>query len=118
MRKITRELASAWRNHTPWKKSNTETDGQSVWLHGNSIAKRDPDTGHVFYSLAGWSTNTTRERLNGILPSRWYVAQVKGDSILFGPHGYACALDDFEWFEIEGRLESAAHLLQESYNVA
>ena len=64
MRKITQKIANAFINGESLKIKNTETDGQSVWLHGNMIANK---TGNgLQISMAGWPTVTTRERLNGI----------------------------------------------------
>lgn len=65
MRKITQKIANAFINGESLKIKNTETDGRSVWLHGNEIARRTADGLEV--SLAGWGTVTTRERVNGIL---------------------------------------------------
>jgi hypothetical protein len=114
MRKITKELRQAWLRQEAWRKSNTETDGLKVWLHGNCIAKRDPETGRVLYSLAGWPTNTTKERLNGILPAGWYISQINHRQVLLGPMGYASKIDDYEWFDVEAKLASARHLLIEA----
>lgn len=64
MRKITEDIAYAFENGTPLKRTNTETDGNKIWLHGNTIAQKIDGT--IFVTLAGWNTNTTRERLNGL----------------------------------------------------
>ena len=61
MRKVTQQIKNAFDQGTSKKVGNTETDGKTVWLHGNAIVKRDPD-GLVRWSLAGWNTPTTRER--------------------------------------------------------
>ena len=39
MRKITQKIANAFANGESLKIANTETDGRSVWLHGNEIAR-------------------------------------------------------------------------------
>jgi hypothetical protein len=65
MRKVTEQIKEAFEQGTSKKVGNTETDGQTVWLHGNAIVKRDP-SGLVMATLAGWNTPTTRERVNGI----------------------------------------------------
>ena len=52
MRKVTEQIKQAFNQGTPLKVGNTRTDGQTVWLHGNAIVKRDPD-GLVRWSLAG-----------------------------------------------------------------
>lgn len=45
--------------------ANTSTDGTTLTLHGNVIARKGPD-GSIVATLAGWGTATTRERLNGL----------------------------------------------------
>ena len=64
MRKVTQKIANAFINGESLKIKNTETDGQSVWLHGNMIARKTDNGLEV--TLAGWNTVTTRERVNGI----------------------------------------------------
>ena len=68
-RKITRESISAFLNKTPFKKSNMEVvQHASFWklkLHGNTIATIDP-LNVLCISNAGWESNTTKERLNGL----------------------------------------------------
>ena len=65
MRKVTQQIKEAFERREAKSVGNTTTDGNTVWLHGNAIVKRDPD-GLVRWSLAGWNTPTTRERVNGI----------------------------------------------------
>ena len=65
MRKVTNQIAKSFFNGQSKTVGNTSTDGQSVWLHGNKIAKKTEDG--LMLTLAGWNTPTTRERLNGIL---------------------------------------------------
>lgn len=69
MRKVTRETVSAFINRRERSVDNTDTDGQSLFLHGNRIAWHGEHNGAigVFMTLCGWGTPTTRERLNGIL---------------------------------------------------
>jgi hypothetical protein len=64
-RKVTIEVVSAFLQKRREKKGNTETDGRVLYLHGNSIA-RWTDGGNLEIRSAGWETNTTKERLNGI----------------------------------------------------
>mgnify|MGYP001233397637 CR=1 FL=1 len=61
MRKVTEQIKLAFEQGTSKKVGNTETDGQTVWLHGNAIIKRDA-FGVVEWSLAGWNTPTARDR--------------------------------------------------------
>ena len=70
MRIITEKSVRAFMNATPFKSGNmhvthTPFDGTRMYLHGNCIAHRDADG--IFISNAGWESNTTKERLNGIL---------------------------------------------------
>jgi hypothetical protein len=90
MRKVTERIKQAFEQGTSLKVDNTRTDGQTVWLHGNAIVKRDPD-GLVRWSLAGWNTPTTRERVNGIANAG--VHQVKFEPILNGQ-----VINPFDWF--------------------
>jgi hypothetical protein len=69
MRKITQEAVSKFLNREAFRKSNmiVEQDG-SVWklkLHRNTIATID-ELGVLSVSNAGWRSNTTKERLNGL----------------------------------------------------
>ena len=89
MRKVTRTIARAFYCGDSESCGNTRTDGKSVWLHGNKIAFKDED-GNLHITNAGYKTNVTKERLNGLLelggfsswPSprifqknnRWYLA--------------------------------------------
>ena len=90
MRKVTEEIKKAFEQGKSKKVGNTETDGQTVWLHGNAIVKRDPD-GLIRWSLAGWNTSTTRERVNGIVNAG--VHQVSFEPVLNGQ-----VIDSFDWF--------------------
>jgi len=66
MRKVTAQIKEAFERRQSKKVGNTRTDGTTVWLHGNPIIQRQPN-GMVHWTLAGWNTPTTRERLNGIV---------------------------------------------------
>ena len=70
MRKITNEAVSAFLDRKPFKKSNmkVQLDFGGVWklkLHGNTIATID-EMNMLSVSNAGWASNTTKERLNGL----------------------------------------------------
>tara|TARA_R100000315_G_C5212196_1_gene126179 strand:+ start:103 stop:492 length:390 start_codon:yes stop_codon:yes gene_type:complete len=70
MRKITRETAEAFLEGRIKSMGNTSTDGMSYFLHGNRIAYKPSNllSGEgIRFSMRGWATVTTRERLNGIL---------------------------------------------------
>jgi len=69
MRKITREAVDKFLSKETFKKSNMQVDecyGQyRLKLHGNTIAVLD-EFNMLSISNAGWSSNTTKERLNGL----------------------------------------------------
>lgn len=65
MRKITKEIVSAFMNHETKKIGNSRTDGMTLYLHDNAIAKWDAE-GRLWVTNAGWWSTTTKERLNGL----------------------------------------------------
>jgi len=69
MRKITQESVRNFIDGVPFKKSNMEVSREGtvyyLKLHGNKIAAR-LDDGRMWISNAGWKSNTTKERLNGL----------------------------------------------------
>lgn len=65
MKKITELAARAFINRKPFRRANTWTDGTTLYLHGNVIARWD--NGILQIRSAGWETKTTKERLNGVL---------------------------------------------------
>ena len=89
MRKITNESVSKFLSKTPFSKGNMKVEESSgVWklkLHGNTIASID-ELGVLSVSNAGWMSNTTKERLNGLPDVRvhqrnwnWYLNGVEWD---------------------------------------
>lgn len=68
MRKITEQAIRAFRNNEKFSSSNTqiimEDQKTKMYLHGNLIAYKED--GKLFISTCGWSSNTTKERLNGL----------------------------------------------------
>jgi len=70
MRQITKESVSAFLAGTTLNKANMavfhDNDGSHMLLHGNPIAFKDHE-GNYWISNAGWETNTTKERLNGLI---------------------------------------------------
>lgn len=96
MRKVTAQIKKAFEQGTSLKVGNTETDGKTVWLHDNAIVKRDPD-GLVRWSLAGWNTPTTRERVNGIANAN--VFQFKFEPVLNGQ-----VINSSDWFASNTKL--------------
>jgi len=72
MKKVTSIVASAFLDGDVKKMGNTATDGDSLYLFNNEIARKvytDPEKSEWWLevSLAGWNTVTTRDRINGML---------------------------------------------------
>ena len=88
MRKITQEAVEAFLSDRPFRKDNTEVRvccrEVELYLNGNKIAVRKAeDCKEVLYiSNAGWKSNITKERLNGIPGVR--IFQEKGEWYLNG----------------------------------
>lgn len=85
MRQITQDATRAFMQRVPFNRSNTMTDGTTLFLHGNAIARWTGEgvSAHdLEISMAGWDSNTTRERLNGLPYVRLY--QRKGTQYLNG----------------------------------
>lgn len=77
MRKITKDAVRAFLGGYKFNRDNTSVvwcEFNREWvfkLHGNTIAKRSPEyDGLNKFRICdgGWSSNTTKERLNGLLP--------------------------------------------------
>lgn len=88
-RKITSEAVSKFLSKITFSKSNMSVtkEGEIIRLklHGNTIATID-ELGVLSVSHAGWDTNTTKERLNGLPGVRvhqktrkWYLNGVEWD---------------------------------------
>ena len=78
MRKVTEKCVKAFNENREVKSGNTivsvETDYDDVtyvnmYLHGNCIAHKNLHTGEVSINNCGWESNTTKERLNGLIAS-------------------------------------------------
>ena len=82
MRKIEHQMNRAIANKTDWSSSNTRvefndsTNCSSVFLHGHNIATFDHNIKAVKISSCGWTTNTTKSRLNAILSEVKYGCSV------------------------------------------
>ena len=84
MRQETQKIMSAFLRGKKASAARTNTDGHNVWLHGNKIAQRS-EGDFVDFSLAGWPTVTTRDRVNGLLElsgSGYRVFQKNGTQFL------------------------------------
>ena len=86
MRKVTQTICKALMSGEPKSIGNTSTDGETMFLHGNPIARLKDK--NLILSLAGWNTVTTRERINGLLRSMGLncsVRQWKGEPYVDRP---------------------------------
>lgn len=81
MRKITQQAIEAFYKGVDFKKDNTEVVKGSLttalYLHGNMIAIYYKDTQQLEITNAGWQSNTTKERLNGLKGVNIYQKQGK-----------------------------------------
>ncbi len=64
MRQVTRNASNAFVSKSNGSFSNTTVQGDAMYLHGNKIAEYR--NGELWITNAGWATNTTKERLNGL----------------------------------------------------
>ena len=64
MRKVTSEIVKAFYAGDTVKIDNSSTIGKRLFLHGNQIA--EIKDGALWVTSAGWKSNTTKERLNGL----------------------------------------------------
>lgn len=110
MRQVTEKTASVFLQNdaTTISMSNTNVthcnsaDEKAMFLHGNCIAFHDLKRGVVEISNAGWESNTTKERLNGILellnrPERifqnkgtWYIGKSRKECKEFPYNKMVC----------------------------
>lgn len=90
MRKITKDAKRAFDLNIPFNQSNTQVivmrDITEMYLFGNKIARKFGN--EIKISLAGWNTNTTRERLNAFAR----VSTKLGQAFINGK-----AVSDNEW---------------------
>lgn len=101
MRQETSTIARAFYRGKKASQARTSTDGNTVWLHGNKIAWRT-EARDIGFTLAGWPTVTTRDRINGILKTfgygLWGVAQRDHDQYLVYLAEKVMPLDDNDSF--------------------
>ena len=65
MRNVTEQITRAFLNGYEKRVSNSYTNGKSIFLWGNEIARKE--NGQIKINLCEYNTDTTRERLNGVL---------------------------------------------------
>ena len=92
MRKISELARNAFYNGNDFRKDNTRVEHNFsdnfsyLYLHGNCIAKRDNINNKLYVNHCGYTTNTTKERLNGLygvsIYQRNYVWYLNGVEML------------------------------------
>ena len=100
MRQETQKIMSAFLRGEKASAQRTNTDGYSVWLHGNLIAERGKSK--LWFTLADWPTVTTRDRINGLLElsgSDYRVFQKNGTQFLTNGETVR-ELGDSEWVSV------------------
>lgn len=105
MRKITMEAVRAFDGGYNFKKQNTEVNDHGYFLHGNKIAEytsllKNDGNKNINITLAGWNTNTTRERLNGLRGVK--ITTKQGQAYLNGKEwdgSWATILPGGEWIQ-------------------
>lgn len=71
----------------------------TINLHGHHIVTLFSE-GTMRFTLAGWGTPTTRDRVNQFLPNKYGVSQCKHVQWYNGPDGLV-KLDSNEWVEVD-----------------
>ena len=105
MRQITNDAVTAFFAGHNFKRSNTEVYVDHIgvvylYLHDNLIAQRN--RAGVFVRHGGWNTNTTKERLNGVLQHYdKYIRQKDYEWLL-------CGRDPFTGAVVELPFDSVA----------
>ena len=101
MRQETQKIMSAFLRGEKASAQRTNTDGHNVWLHGNLIAYRG--AAKTLFTLAGWPTVTTRDRINGLLElsgSDYRVCQRNLRQYLIKDGETVRELGDSEWVSV------------------
>ena len=89
MRKVSREVISAFLAGKPKRNGNTTTDGKVLRLYGNTIADKSM-AGCIYIYDGGFSSATTKERLNALLQLMKYESYVTVADCIFQK--------DYQWF--------------------
>ena len=101
MRQITQKIVWAFERRQILRIDNSRTDGQSLWLFGNKIAEWRNN--RLWVSNGGWSSTTTKERLNGI--TGVHVQQRRGTWFLNGNEWNGSWVDVSNWNEFGNTIQ-------------
>lgn len=111
MSKSHRPVIDAFLENRKKKITNTETDGESLYLFGNRIAWWD-EQNCLWITTSGYNTNTTRDRLN-MLPDVW-VRTSKGQLYLWASYINPTRYED--WLPWNGNAINITKLIFEKHN--
>ena len=89
MRKVSREVISAFLAGKPKRNGNTTTDGKVLRLYGNTIADKSI-AGSIYIYDGGVRSATTKERLNALLQLMKYESYEMVADCVFQKN--------FQWF--------------------
>lgn len=117
MRLITEKICNAFERRQSLKIGNSQTDGDSLWLHTNLIATFIDD--ELWITNSGWFSNTTKERLNGLTgvsirqsKGIWYLNEVEWDGSFINPQNMSTNrdFDDVVEFDLTSKwIESKGY---------
>lgn len=114
MRAITNAAVKAFLARQSFKGKNTRTDGDTLYLHNNAVARHRNHAIEV--TLSWWNTPTTRDRVNGVLAklnADWRVFCHKGDAYAWRfSDRTKVRLNIGQWYDVRWMsciLDRAAH---------
>ncbi len=131
MRLITKKITEAFRDYRAQKVNNSEVkvdhfDGRpgsvALYLHGNLIATFNPTgmSGYhhvgqaVSFTLAGWNTPTTKERLNGLFKTMGLTARIRQRNyqLYLDTPTESVKINAYGWFDIGGKMSIVSDYLK------
>lgn len=97
MRKVTKTVVDAFLAGECKSCGNSTAYPDSLTLHGNRIVERRAD-GSIWFTFAGWPTDTTKERINGLLDALHSPrTHIKAGRLYWA----GLEIDCNEWYEVE-----------------
>lgn len=98
---INDKSVSAFFRGEPFRLDNTKIEGDTMYLHGNAIARKNK--GVIEISAAGWPTRTTQARLNAILKAMGAPALKQKNGVWYmGDEKFSTEKDN--WTPIKKRV--------------
>lgn len=119
MRQITQRASSSFLNKKPFKLGNTSVEvfhlaygdktspvnEVTLKLHQNTIAEFNFIGRGLWFTLAGWNTTTTKERLNGLFQTMGLTAKIvqRNFELYLETPTESVKIDAHGWYAIGGR---------------